>query len=461
MNSAADRIRDLCLDGHLEEAWNRAEDLLDVEPNNPTNLILASYVCWKLKKTTVAYHLAIRATQIAPHESAAWCNLGINSHELWLTDQSEEAYRTSYRLAKDDAAKGMAAMNLAALYIDTGRWVSAEEWSRIALKHAPDSAKAKANLGFSCLGQRKWAEGWEYYSYSLGLESRKKMKLKDEPDWDGTEGLSIALYGEQGLGDEISFASMINDAIRVSKKVVIDCDKKLAGLFARSFPSAKVYGTRNAKSSHGVQWDREDWDIDASAAFGELGGLFRNADSHFTGEPYLAPDPIRASMWHQHFAGKPAMGIAWSGGLRHTGSQFRRLSLDELYPILRSVDARWVSLQYTDASAEIDAFRKKHPEIDIVQYPWATLTDDYDDTAALVSQLDRVISVDTAVVHLAGALGKECIVMLHKYSQWRYGDTLTTMPWYKSLSVVRQGVPMQWDGVVGKIVEKLQLKEAA
>jgi hypothetical protein len=155
------------------------------------------------------------------------------------------------------------------------------------------------------------------------------------------------------------------------------------------------------------------------------------------------------------------MGIAWSGGLRHTGSQFRRLSLDELYPILRSVDARWVSLQYTDASTEIDAFRKKHPEIDIVQYPWATLTDDYDDTAALVSQLDRVISVDTAVVHLAGALGKECIVMLHKYSQWRYGDTLTTMPWYKSLSVVRQGVPMQWDGVVGKIVEKLQLKEAA
>lgn len=457
--SLAMKAKQYCEQGRLEDAWIIAEELLEKEPNKANPVILASFVCWKMKRLPVAYHLGIRATQIAPHEATAWINLGIASHEMWLIDEAESAYKTAFRIAKDDSERGMARMNLSALYIDTGRWQEAEKYGKEALKYSPKSEKAKANIGFGLLGQGKW-EGWDYYSHSLGLESRLKMKFMEEPDWEGEKGKTVAFYGEQGLGDELSFASMLPEAIKDCKKTIIDCDRKLEGLFRRSFPQAKVYGTRKAKENDGVKWDEEDWKLDASCAFGELGKFYRKTDESFTGEPYLLSDPVRRVMWRKLFDSmkKPVIGIAWSGGIKQTGQKFRTLDMEQLKPLLQSVDAHWVSLQYKDASSEIKAFKKSNPSIDIVQYPWATLTQDYDDTAALVSELDLVISMQTAVCHLAGSLGKECWVLLPKNSQWRYGDTGEKMIWYKSLTVFRQRSLQDWMGPMGEIIGRLRRK---
>jgi len=457
--------------GKLREAWDVAEELLTAEPNKANPIILASYVLHKMGKSALAYNLALRATHAAPHESAAWTNLGVAAQELWFQDEAEAAYKTGFRLASDDADRARCAMNLSALYIDAGRWKDAESLGREAMRYSPLSAKAKANVGFGMLGQRKW-EGWDYYSYSLGLESRRKFKFGDEPDWDGAPGKTVALYGEQGLGDELSFASMVPDAVRDCEKVIIDCEPKLAGLFRRSFPRAKVYGTRWAKRGDGAQWDEADRRIDASCALGELGKLYRRTDESFTGEPYLVADPIRRAMWRSHFADvslqesgrhlhiqrRPVIGIAWTGGIPRTGEQFRTLKLADLVPVLQSVDAHWVSLQYKDAGAEIKEFTRSHPEIDIAQYPWATLTADYDDTAALVAELDLVVAMQTAVCHLAGALGKECWVLLPKNSQWRYGSEGETIPWYESLRVIRQGKLGEWGPVIGEVVGRLRAR---
>jgi hypothetical protein len=103
----------------------------------------------------------------------------------------------------------------------------------------------------------------------------------------------------------------------------------------------------------------------------------------------------------------------------------------------RIVDAVWVCLEYKDASKEIAAFKQAHPEIDLRQYAFGTLTQDYDDTAALVASLDCVVAMQTSVVHLAGGLGKECYVLVNKHGQWRYGLGETT-PWYKPLKLYRQ-----------------------
>jgi len=142
--------------------------------------------------------------------------------------------------------------------------------------------------------------------------------------------------------------------------------------------------------------------------------------------------------------GKPCIGIAWSGGLPHTGEKFRQWSLKDLLPILKSIDAHWVSLQYKDASAEIEEFKKQHPEIDIVQYAHGTLTKDYDDTAAMVKALGRIICMQTAVAHLAGGLGVKCDVFVPKNSQWRYG-TFNDIPWYSSVNVIRQKQRGKWE----------------
>lgn len=465
-NPVAMEAKRLCDQGNYDDAWTLAEKLMLDEPHKANPLILGSYVMWKLRRLPLAYNLGIRATQVAPHEASAWVNLGIAAQEMWLNDEAEAAYKTAVRLAKDNSEKGMALMNLSAMCIDTGRWMEAEKYGREALKFTPNSLKAKANIGFGLLGQRKW-EGWDWYSYSLGLQSRLKFKFKDEPDWDGTPGQKVAFYGEQGLGDEISFSSMLPDAINDCEKVIIDCDKKLEGLFKRSFPKAKVYGTRKAKEGDGLKWDKEDWEIDASLALGELGKIYRRTDESFTGEPYLVADPERRAMWRLHFdkKKKPVIGIAWTGGIYQTGQKFRTLSLEMLKPLLASIDAHWVSLQYKDASREIEDFRKANPKIDLVQYPWATLTPDYDDTAAMVAELDLVVCIQTAVAHLCGALGKECWVLLPKNSQWRYGSVGETIPWYKSVKVYRQRSLQDWHGPMGEVTGHLRkrflLKAAA
>jgi len=448
----AQQAKDLCDAGKAEDAWAIAEKLMGESPHAANPVILASFCAWKMKRYPLAYQLGLRGTHLAPHESTAWLNLGIAAQEMWLCEEAELAYKAAFRLSKTDGERGMSKMNLAALYIDTGRFAEAEKTSREALKFSPDNPKAKANLGFGLLGQRKW-EGWDWYSYSLGLASRVKMQYAGEAPWDGTPGLTVSLYGEQGLGDELSFASMLPEALRDCGKVILDCDAKLAGLFKRSFPQAKVYGTRWARAKDGVKWAEEDWRVDASLALGELGKFYRTMDADFTGEPYLVADPERRLMWKALFEriAKPKIGLAWTGGIPQTGERFRTLSLEQLYPLLSSIPARWVSLQYKDAAKEIAEFKTKHADVDIVQYGFGTLTSDYDDTAALVAELDLVICIQTAVAHLCGALGKDCWVLLPKYSQFRYGYKGETIPWYKSLKVFRQRSLQDWNGPMGEV----------
>jgi ADP-heptose:LPS heptosyltransferase len=145
-------------------------------------------------------------------------------------------------------------------------------------------------------------------------------------------------------------------------------------------------------------------------------------------------------MWRALFdrQRKPVIGIAWTGGVPWTGDRYRKWTLDDLLPVFRSVDAVWVSLQYKDAGKEIAAFRARHPDIDLRQYAYATLTQDYDDTAALVAECDLVFSMQTGVIHLAGALGKDCWCFVNSHPGWRYGASGDSMPWYRSVRLYRQ-----------------------
>jgi len=124
-------------------------------------------------------------------------------------------------------------------------------------------------------------------------------------------------------------------------------------------------------------------------------------------------------------------------------------------PILKSVDAHWVSLQYKDASREIQEFKQKHPEIDIVQYHHGTLTQDYDDTVAMVSAMDHVIAMHTTVIHVAGGLGVPCWTFVPLFSQWRYGSEGEDYVWADSVRILRQTKSGKWNNVIGKTAEEL------
>lgn len=432
----------LAKQGEIDKAYQIATKALCDNPHNAHALHLAGYALEKGNKLPDAYLFFRRVTELEPNRSSGWLNLARVTQLMWQLDESEKCSRRAIKAAENDHWRCRAWVNLAALYIDIGAFDKAENAVNEALKIDPNNRMAVANLGFCQLARRDWAHGWRNYHKSLGTDFRKLVQYADEPEWDGTPGKTVAVYGEQGLGDEISFASMIPDAVEVCEKVIIDCDHRLKGLFQRSFPKAKVYGTRGAEF---LDWAAEDTKLDASIAMGQLGGIYRTTDDSFTGDPYLIPCPDRSLMWKSLFStiDKPKIGIAWTGGIRHTGSKYRTLSLEDLLPILQSVDARWVSLQYTDASKEIREFRERRG-IDIVQYPYATLTKDYDDTAAMVANLDLVVCMQTAVAHLAGGLGKECYVLVPQKGQWRYGQSGDAIPWYRSLKVVRQRSFDKW-----------------
>jgi len=418
----------LAEEGELDRAWDLTELVLLEEPNDVSAITMATQINRKARRMVTAYTWAKAGIANAPELAAAWLNMGCAAADLFRRDEAEMAYEQCEKLLN---AKGWTAsqralllINKSAMYLDYAEWALAERLASDAVRIEPENKKACGNLGIAKLAQRKWSEGWRYYGAISGMAQRPEYIYGDAPIWDGRHTGTVIFQGEQGLGDEIAFASMLPDAFLRVEQPIIDCDARLQGLFTRSFPKAKVYGTRWAKE---LEWKAEDTKPDASIQFGQLGQFFRRRDRDFPRQSYLMPDPERTHMWRslRNIEGGPAIGIAWTGGVSWTGAKFRRLTLEQLLPIFQSVPgAKWVSLQYQDACEEIEKFHVEHPEIDLRQYPYATLTKDYDDTAALVASLDCVIGPPTSVIHLAGALDVPTLAMAAPYDCWKFASEL-------------------------------------
>jgi tetratricopeptide (TPR) repeat protein len=426
--------------GELDKAWEIVESILMQNPNEAQALCVAADIMKKAKRLPIAYSLAKRASELRPERCETWNALGHASQLLWRLEEAESCYKKAMQRAVRDDQKALYSNNLASNFLDAGQFVKAEAPCRKALEFKEDT-NARHNLGLSLLAQRKWTEGWQAYSASIGTHRRLNTKYKNppEPTWDGSKGKRVVVYGEQGLGDEICAASLLPDVIRDSAKVIVDCDHRVAQLFKRSFPKASVYGTRWAKADSGMRWAPEDRDMDASISAFEVAKFYRNSDADFPGTSYLTPCPERTGMWGHlfHQKRKPIIGIAWTGGTWTNGSFHRHLPLAEWKPILGAIDAHWVSLQYKDAAKEIEGTA-------VQQYSWATLSKDYDDTAALVANCDLVLGVQTSVMHLAGALGIPCWNLIPKISQWRYGESFESIPFYKSMRLIRQNANGNW-----------------
>lgn len=432
-----------------EQAWKVCHQMLVENPNDPRALAAAAFIMGRLGALPQAYHFGRSAAELSPNEPIAWINFGHASAELWLIEEAESCYQRALKLSRTKDLQAACLLNLGALYVDNGLFERGEAITRALLKEDPEHVKALSNLGLCKLARRDWS-GWKEYHRLIGSALRPRVVYKDEPEWDGSPGKTVVLYAEQGIGDEISFASMIPDAADICRKLIFDCDGRLAPLFRRSFPQVTVYGTRVKDE----KWAKEDREFDCSLPVGQLGEFFRTTDESFPGTAYLKPCPVRTQMWKRTWT-KPAIGIAWTGGVSRTNARNRQLKLQDFGPLFE-LDAHFVSLQYKDAQGEIDTFRAEHPDIELVQYPWATLTDDYDDTAALVASLDYVVCVQTAVAHTAGALGVPVSVLVPPATSWRYGTHGDRIPWYRSMTVIRQVKDQDWRVEIERATEHVR-----
>jgi ADP-heptose:LPS heptosyltransferase len=170
---------------------------------------------------------------------------------------------------------------------------------------------------------------------------------------------------------------------------------------------------------------------------------------------YLRADPQKVEKWRGRLAALGQgrkIGLSWRGGVARTGRSWRSLAPAQLLPLFSQADGHFVSLQYGDADAEIAQLEKSHG---VHVHHWADALADYDETAALVGALDLTISVCTAVVHLAGALGRPVWVMAPVKADARYGLTGPSMRWYPSARMFRQPVFGDWHSVVDEVRREL------
>jgi tetratricopeptide (TPR) repeat protein len=439
----------------FKECYSVCNRHLEDNPEDFQALTIIANVMMENQNNGVAYNITKRITQLSPQDPGVWMNFGIACVNLWRMVEARKAYDRGLSLAKNDKQKSQFCLNISGLLVDVGRFSDAEVYCKQALELNPESKKGRANLGFCQLAQRNFREGWANYRYALGTKERAQHNYCGEPMWDGKGRGVIAVTCEQGIGDMISFASMVPDMIEWAKandsKVVIDCERRLEGIMRRSFPEATVYPTLMRET---IEWDEKP---DYSIAMGQLGEYFRPRESDFPGTPYLVPDPDRVLQWKALFESKkkPVIGIAWRGGIPRTGARFRQWDLEQLLPILKSVDAHWVSLQYKPAHKEIAEFRKNHRKIDLVEYPHGTLTSDYDDTIAMVAAMDHLVTMQTAVNHVAGGLGIPAWVHVPANSQWRYGEEGEDFVWASSVRIIRQERNGEWKPIIQRTADEL------
>jgi tetratricopeptide (TPR) repeat protein len=442
-------------EGRIKEAMDIAYLVLTREPNNSGALFVMAWCFIKQDRPAIAYSLLKRSLEEKKrHET--WNNLGMACIAMQKIQEAEECFQESLRMKPDF---WRAANNLALVAVYETRPEQAIEFATRAIELNPEGWESKETLGYAHLMLGNFAEGWKGYESMLGHVKQRHLSPPYEacPYWQGESNLDLYVSGEQGLGDEISFASCLPDLLRDARSVSYECHPKLVGLMRRSFPSVEVHGTRAVPGTRWAKPDktwREGRQWDAYCLSGTLAATYRKSESEFPGTAYLKADPERRIQWRALLDKCPGLkvGIAWTGGTTINFKERRSLALEDCLPLLRLPGVTWVSLEWQDPSMEIELMREQHG-IEVRHWPRASESDDYDDQAALVSELDLVITVTNSMTHLCGALGVPAWVLVPQKPNWFFGLKGRTSPWYQSVEYFRQ-VDGEWP--MEELLERLR-----
>lgn len=433
--------------GDLGTMLANADEAIIANPLSPHALFLAGLALMRMEQTGCALSLFNMSSKLEPR-SETFNNIGCclrGQHP----DDAYAAFKKANELLPDNP---MTLANLCSIAGTCGRDEEAMAWAEACLRIDPTNDEAIYNSSLSLIALGRWKEGWDRYAVSLGNAYRKKRNYhanRETPRWDprNDRGETVVIYGEQGLGDEILYASMLHHLALREGRTIIECDARLEELFKRSFPWATIYGTRG---SDVCSWPVEE-KPEAKLEIGALGEFF--APEPFHRGAFLKADETKRQMVR---VGLDAMGdglkvgIAWTGGTWKSDRKHRSLMQEQLAPLLGIEGVEFVCLEY-DEPAALD------PRIHDMR-SWVKKGADYDDTAALVAELDLVIAPTTSVIDLAGALGVPTWCLVNKTPQWRYspkaGDD--EMWFYDCVRTYRQKERGQWNAPIARMVRDLK-----
>ena len=472
--------------GKLDAAENALREALALDPESSAALFSLGHIAKERGDLDAAVDYYRRASARDPASAELRCQLGFALLKAGCYAESRSALDAALALRPDYAEalhnKGLLLLEtgypeealdtfervlairpelaatrtcVAHALRDLGRLDEAIGHYDAVLAQEPRFPDAVINRSYALLMREDYAAGWDEYERRFDPGSLEPRGFPFAP-WRGEPlaGKRVLAYAEQGLGDEIMFASCLPDLLQAAGHCAIECNERLAKLFTRSFPQAHVHG---AAKNDDKGWLRKLPAIDVQIALGSLPLNFRRSRAAFPARRgYLTPEQQRVEFWRRKLVaagGGLRVGIAWRGGSLRTRQLLRSTMLEQWLPVLRTAKATFHALQYGNADSEIARMKEQH---DVTLWHHGAGIDDFDELAAAISALDLVISVDNTVAHLAGAVGQNVWILLPFSPEWRYPRQGDAMRWYPSARLFRQERPREWEPVMRQAGEALR-----
>lgn len=447
---------------YVGKMFDRVTAQLNDEPDSPQLRCLYAMICVRAHHYGVAKAVLDGLLTTHGNQWPVRVANGVLLTGLGRYDEALRHYAAANKLAKatPGANSAMVYSNMAVAAIRNGDNDLAIGYAEQALELDPNMREAAITLGFGQLYRGELEAGWDNYERGYGILQRERIDY-GVPLWRGEHGARLVIHGEQGIGDEIMYASCIGDVLdTLPEAVMLDCDPRLAALFRRSFGGIQVVGSRRSKTKPWLAEFRPTHSISIAS----LPVMYRRRREDFNPRPYLIPDGklvagYRAMVQHAAGSDKPICGLAWSGGSKDTKADLREIPMEAVKLI---VD-RWgggysfVSLQYRDdAQAQIEV-----SGLPIVHLPFITgksLSASYDHTAALIAACDWIVATDTAAVHAAGALDVSTNCLLTTPSMWVHGEWQGAQsPWYATVLLHRKPAKTGWVDYIKQLIERNEL----
>lgn len=399
-----------------------------------------------------------------PHEW--WNNLG----SAFRNENCNSEARHCFQKALEKNVHPHVLANLCALWVNEGAPEKGIPYGRQALMLQPDHPQASWNLGLLLLENKEYEEGFKHYAD--GFKNHERIKRfyetasgKEAPFWDGEnlDGKRIVIWGEQGIGDELLFMQFVPEFIKdhPDTEVILDVHPRLVNAIQRSFPDIKnIFPTRKSKET--PEWNKT-IGVDYKNGIGSLPKWYHTSRRKNSG--WLKPDTALVEKYRailkemaasQGKAGKPIVGLAWTGGKKKTRVDLRSVLIPELEPVLRQ-DCFFVSLEYIPGAEMQTGDYWRETGLLINHFPDVVEEFDYDHVLALAAATDLVITVNTSIVHACGSMDHPCWTLTPHGHAWRYGRKDKLNPFYNSVVQYHKNEGQDWSGVVKNVAEDLRL----
>ena len=436
--------------GRYEEAAELGQKAVELEPESPSannNLGIAFKETGRFEEAITCLKTALR-TQ--PEFVDAHNNLGSVYLELCQFQDAGAALETAREL---DPSHIDTTINLAKLFKETGRFDAAFQAYSKVLELDPGSAEAEFGLASLLLRKKDFAAGWKRMETRWMLkDKRPAFSGTEKPFWTGDHVGKLFIWKEQGVGDEVMFASCLEDLQHHCETLTVGASKRLVSLFRRSFPESIDFIPSDQIN------DFSDFDQHAPALTAL--GYMRQTDDQFHNacRPYLKPDAVHLAETRKQIAfvagGRRVVGVSWKTN-NSASAKKRNIPLDELLQAIPD-DCFPVNLQYGDVLSDIETARNK-TQRDVFCHEQIDILSDLDGFASLVSACDVVVTIDNSTAHFAGALGSSCQLLIPTGADWRWGlNGETQSYWYGSVNLHWQSQPGEWSEPLASLHQALK-----